>query len=126
MAVRALPRPRTRDQQVAAPLPPTVLALTLVAPALDVLDLVQPFVLVERAGILGAALATAVLVVYWVRIPRATWIAAACVAASAGLVLRLFSAAEVAPLMSLLSIVALGIGGAFASRGSADLSLADA
>ena len=61
-----------------------------------------------------AALASAVLVVSWARYPRTSWLAAASLAAVASVGLRALGA-DVAPLLSLLAVVALGIGGAFAS-----------
>ena len=125
MAVRALPRARLVEGRQGATLPSIVLALTLFPPMLDLLGLVQPAALISRGAVLTAALATVVLVACWVRFPRTNWLAAASVAATAGLALRLLGA-DVAPLLSLLSIVALGIGGAFATRGRGDLSLLDA
>jgi hypothetical protein len=50
----------------------------------------------------------------WLRFPRTNWLAAAFLAALAGFALRL-AGADVAPLLSLLSIVAVGLGGGFAS-----------
>ena len=125
MAVRALPRARPLEGRQGVTLPPVVLAVTLFAPILDVLGLVQPAAFISRGAVLTAALATLVLVACWVRFPRTNWLAAAGLAATAGLALRLLGA-DVAPLLSLLSIIALGIGGAFATRGGGDLSLLDA
>ena len=114
MAVTALPRTRTRAPFQAATLAPGVLVLTLIAPALDLLAIVQPGVLVPGVGVVATALAAAALAVTWVRYPRTSWLAAASLAGCAGLALRLVGA-DVAPVLSLLAIVALGIGGAFAS-----------
>jgi hypothetical protein len=55
-----------------------------------------------------------VLLLMWLRFPRTNWLAAAGIAATAGFALRLVGA-DVAPLLSLLSIVAIGLGGGFAS-----------
>jgi hypothetical protein len=68
---------------------------------------------------LASAAAAAALVLIWTRFPRTSWLFAACLAAIASLAMRVLGA-DVAPLLSLLSLVALGVGGAFAS---ADLSL---
>ena len=106
-------------------MPPAVLALTLIAPALDVVGLAQPYPVVGQVGVFAAAIATAVLVTCWLRFPRTNWLAAASFAAVAGVVLRLLGD-DVAPLLSLLSIVALGIGGAFATRDRRYISLVDA
>lgn len=127
MAVRALPRPRTgllKGHDTVA-VPPTALAVTLIAPVLDLLATVQPAGLISQAATAAAALAMVVLAACWLRFPRTNWLAAASFAAGAGLLLRLLGA-EVAPLLSLLAIIALGIGGAFATRDQRDLSLLDA
>src|SRR5215471_9667124 len=125
MAVRAIPRTRALDSRQKAALPALVLTVTLFAPILDVLGLVQPAALISRAAVIAAALATVALVACWARFPRTNWLAAASLAASAGFALRLLGA-DVAPLLSLLSIVALGIGGAFATHDERDLSPLDA
>jgi hypothetical protein len=91
-----------------------VLLLTLIAPAFDLLAIVQPGVLVPAFGVVATAVAAAVLALTWARYPRTSWLAAATLAGCAGLTLRLVGA-EMAPVLSLLAIVALGIGGAFAS-----------
>ena len=97
-----------------ANVPAAVLALTLSAPALDLFFTVQPggpFVIATTAA--SAAIA-AVLLVIWLRYPRTTWLFAATLSAAANVVMRLIGA-DVAPLLSLLTVVALGVGGAFAS-----------
>jgi hypothetical protein len=102
-----------------------VLALALVPAALDLLKLVQPGLagaLMLPTGVASAA-AAAVLLVMWIRFPRAAWLAAASFAACASLALRLFGA-DIAPALSLLSILALGVGGAFVTN--AELSPEDA
>jgi hypothetical protein len=68
-------------------------------------------------GVLAASLAAAVLLVVWAHFPRTSWLAAASLAAVAGVALRIVGA-DVAPGLSLLAVVALGIGGAFASTAS--------
>jgi hypothetical protein len=114
MAVSALSGVRARTPLVATSLSPVVLVLVLIAPALDLLAIVQPAASVPTLGMLTSALASITLVVTWARYPRTSWLAAAGLAAIASLVLRLVGA-DVAPLLSLLAVMALGIGGAFAS-----------
>jgi hypothetical protein len=114
MAVSALSRTSARAPLAAISLPPVVLMLTLVAPALDLLAIVQPAAAVASLGLIATAFASAVLGVSWARYPRTSWLAAACLAGIASLGLRVVGA-DVAPLLSLLAVVALGIGGAFAS-----------
>ena len=114
MAVSALSQTHARSRLVATALPPVVLVLTLIAPALDLLAMVQPAAVAPRLGLLATGLASAVLVVSWARYPRTSWLAAASLAAVASVGLRALGA-DVAPLLSLLAVVALGIGGAFAS-----------
>jgi hypothetical protein len=70
-------------------------------------------------GLIASGAAAAGLLLVWARFPRTSWLFAASLAAVAGVAMRLVGA-DVAPALSLLSVVALGIGGAFAS---ADLSL---
>lgn len=120
MAVTALPRPRgTRDTRTRAPLiadalPTGVLLPPLLAPALDVLGMAQPVIAAPGLALLAAAFGALVLGLAWARYPRTVWLGAAALAAVAGTVLRLLGA-DVAPLLSLLALVALGVGGAFAS-----------
>src|ERR1051326_2113633 len=114
MAVRALPRPHVRSTTTAGPLPALVLILALAPLALDLLVLVQPNLLPVQLGRMAALPAAAVLSAMWLRFPRTNWLVAASVAAMASLALRLVGA-DVAPLQSLLSVVALGLGGAFAT-----------
>jgi hypothetical protein len=54
------------------------------------------------------------LLLSWARYPRTSWLAAACLAGLASVGMRA-AGADVAPLLSLLAVVALGIGGAFSS-----------
>jgi hypothetical protein len=114
MAVSALSSARARAHLVAPALPPMVLVLTLIAPALDLLAIVQPAATVPGLGMLATAVASLTLLVSWARYPRTSWLAAAGLAGIASLVMRIVGA-DVAPLLSLLAVVALGIGGAFAS-----------
>jgi hypothetical protein len=114
MAVTALSRPRARAPLVAETLPAAVLVPPLLAPGLDLLRMVQPVVGVPGLGASAAALGALVLVLAWLRYPRTGWLGAAALAGVAGLVMRLLGA-DVAPLLSLLAVVALGVGGAFAS-----------
>jgi hypothetical protein len=113
MAVSVEARSRVHVPHQAATLSPAVLLLTLVAPALDLLAIVQHAAAVPTMGALATAAATAILLVNWVRFPRATWLAAASVAGFASLVMRLVGA-DIAPALSLLMVIGLGLGGAFA------------
>ena len=113
MAVSALPRARTRARPQPATLAPGVLALTLIAPALDLLRMVQPGLALASAGVVASGLASAVLLIAWVRFPRTSWLAAASLAALASFALRLVGM-DVAAVLSLLAVVGVGIGGAFA------------
>ena len=112
MAVHALPRWHVPAQRRAAAAPTLVLVVALVAPGLDLFSLVQPGVLSATVGVLGAAASAAALLGTLLRFPRTSWLFAATLAALASLAMRLLGA-DVAPLLSLLSIAALGIGGAF-------------
>ena len=118
MAVSALPRPRSRSRQVAwsKPLrvPVAALATTLVAPTLDLLGRVQQMAELSRLGLDATAVATLLMAAIWLQHPRVSWLAAASVAGCTSLALRL-AGAEVAPILSLLMVLALGIGGGFAS-----------
>ena len=96
-----------------ATLAPGVLAIPLIAPALDLLHMVQPGLSLATAGAVASGLASAVLLISWLRFPRASWLAAASLAALASFALRL-AGADVAAGLSLLAVIALGIGGAFA------------
>jgi len=116
MAVTALPRPRTPARLVATePLPAAVLVPPLLAPALDLLGTVQPSVAAPGLDVLAAGLGALVLLAAWLRYPRTGWLGAAALAAVTGAALRLLGA-DVAPLLSLLAVVALGVGGAFATQ----------
>lgn len=114
MAVSALSGARARAPLVATSLPPVVLVLVLIAPALDLLAVVQPAASVPSLTLLATALGSLTIFRSWARYPRTSWLAAAGLAAIASLVMRIVGA-DVAPMLSLLAVVALGIGGAFAS-----------
>ena len=114
MAVSALPRSQAGVPLSAATLPPVILVMTLVTPALDLLALVQPGVIAPTIGLPVAGVAAVAMLGIWARYPRTSWLLAASLAGIASLALR-FVGADVAPALSLLALVALGIGGAFAS-----------
>ena len=114
MAVRTLTRPRAHAIQGRASVPPVALAIILVAPAIDLFAMLQPSPLLTIAGLLAASAATLTLVLMWVRFPRTSWLFAAALAALASLAMRLVGA-DIASALSLLTIVALGVGGAFTS-----------
>src|SRR5579871_3482792 len=112
MVVRALPRLQTHaGQQHATSLPAVVLSVALLPALLDLLSLVQSTVTLGTAAAFASGLAVLGLLLMWLRFPRTNWLAAASFAALASFTMRLVGA-DVAPLLSLLSIVALGIGGA--------------
>jgi hypothetical protein len=114
MAVTTLAR-TARAPLTAVGLAPGVLVAPLLAPALDLLRMLQPTTLPATPALIAAIAAGVVLVVMWARYPRTSWLAAATLAALASVALRL-AGAEVAPALSLAAVVALGVGGAFASR----------
>src|SRR5579859_4615282 len=121
MAVQVLPRSRARVAQRGMTVPPGVLALVLVAPALDVLRTATPGIgvvgssnAVTDVALLGNALAAAALTIVWLRCVRASWLFAAALAALAAVALRLVGA-DVAPILSVLAILALGVGGGFST-----------
>ena len=78
------------------------------------LRMVQPGAALGAPATLAATAASGTLLVMWARYPRTSWLAAAAVAAVASLAMRLVDA-DVAPALSLLAILALGTGGAFAT-----------
>ncbi len=122
MVVRALPRTSIRPAAQAGPLPPLVLAAAVLPLGLDMGRIVQPQLALAGIADAATALSALALLVMWLRFPRAAWLVAACFAAAASFAMRLLGA-DVAPLLSLLSVCALGIGGGFAS---AEISRADA
>jgi hypothetical protein len=115
MAVRVLQHAPARHASQATSLPVVVLALALVPAALDLLKLVQPALgpYLALPDVVAGGVAASVLLLMWLRFPRTNWLAAAGVAAVASVALRL-SGADVAPLLSLLAIVAVGVGGGYA------------
>jgi hypothetical protein len=114
MAVKALPHTLVELSQVGS-LGPAVLLLILVAPALDLLASALPTVpFAAEATLVTTGAASIILLLTWIRAPRATWIAAAGLASLASLGLRL-GQANGAPALALLAILALGLGGAFAT-----------
>lgn len=97
-------------------MPWLVLVVALAPSLLDLLRLVQPGLtpyLATPDGLASGA-ATAVLLLMWLRFPRTAWLLAATIAAAIGLALRVIGT-DVAPLLSLLAIVAIGVGGGFAN-----------
>ena len=114
MAVSALPRTRVRAPRRVAALSPIVLLLALIAPAMDLLTHVLPASIMPVLATGACGGAGAVLLLVWLRYPRTSWLAAASLASFASLAMRLVGA-DVAPALSLLALVALGLGGAFAS-----------
>ena len=116
MAVRALAHIPARATDQPVTLPAVVLAVTLVPSALDLLGRVQPglIAMLDLPMLLAAGVATGLLLLMWLRFPRTNWLAAGTFAMCAAFALRLVDA-EVAPLLSLLAIVALGVGGGFSS-----------
>ena len=113
MAVSALPRTRARAPLQTVSIPPAALAVTLVAPTFDLLRIVEPGLGLAGPAVVASGAAGAALLVMWLRAPRTSWLAAASLAALSSFALRLVGA-EVAPVLSLLSILGLGVGGAFA------------
>ena len=116
MAVRVLPHVSVRDADHVASLPGVVLAVALAPSAIDLVKLVQPSLqpYLFMPALVATGFAAFLLLAMWMRFPRTNWLAAASLAAVAALLLR-FAGADVAPLLSLLAIVAVGVGGAFAS-----------
>ena len=114
MAIRAVAQPLSRAPVRALGVPRLVLALTLVAPALDLFVRIQPAPALAMIGLIASGAAAAALLIVWLRFPRTSWLFAASLAAVASLAMRLVGA-DIAPMLSLLSLVALGVGGAFAS-----------
>jgi hypothetical protein len=114
MAVRVIARSRDRAPLQVATMPVLVLGLSLVAPAIDLLSTIQADLPLHEIGLVASAVGGAASLVMWVRFPRTGWLFAACLAAVASLAMRAFGA-EIAPMLSLLAVLALGIGGGFSS-----------
>src|SRR2546425_12576400 len=113
LGVRVLSRTRAHAPLSTGTIPALVLALSLVAPAFDLLRMVQPSLPLASAAVIASGATSAALLVMWLRFPRTSWLAAASLAAVAGLAMRLMGA-DVAELLSLLGVIALRIRGAFA------------
>jgi hypothetical protein len=113
MAVTTLAR-SARAPLTAVGLASGALVAPLLAPALDLLRIVQPSVGLAMPALVAAVAAGVVLLITWAHYPRTSWLAAATLAALASVALRL-AGAELAPAFSLAAVVALGVGGAFAS-----------
>jgi hypothetical protein len=122
MAVTALPRALVSTRS-AGGVHPAILLASLAAPALDLLGLVEIHAALPALSLAWCAVAGLLLLVVWARHPREAWLAAAALAMVASGGLR-FSAlgGPPAPLLSLLAVLALGVGGAFAS-GASELDL---
>jgi hypothetical protein len=91
----------------------------LVPVAIDLLTTVMPALAQTMLlpSTVASAVAAALLLVLWLRVSNlrdAGWVAAATIAAGISVVLRV-NGDELAALVSLVSVVALGIGGGFAS-----------
>src|SRR4051812_42257406 len=114
MAVTTLPRARTAARHVAPTLPPALVLLMLLAPVLDLLGWVQPRIDLEPLALAAAVIGFGTILLAWLRHPRTTWLLAATLAGAASVALRAVGA-EVAPALSLLVVLALGVGGVFAS-----------
>ena len=108
-------------------MPIVVLVATLVAPALDLFGLVQRSASLPAVATAASVVAGVLLLGIWLRHPRAYWLAAAWLATAASVALRLVDA-QPAPLLSLLTVIGLGIGGGFTSPAgdaSAELALVE-
>jgi hypothetical protein len=119
MAVRVLPRSQARPSHPIVTVPLIVLGVALLPPAVDLLARVQSDIPLTSAADVVGGLACAALLVMWLRFPRTTWLMAACFAAAASLALRLVGV-NLAPVFALLSILALGVGGAFGANDVAE------
>jgi hypothetical protein len=115
MAVTVLRQTRARSLGVAASVPTGMLFLALLPSLADLLRIVQPPLVSPGAQLACAAVAAVSLLLVWIRLPRTNWVIAAWLAALASVTLRVVGS-EVAPFLSLLVVLALGIGGAFASH----------
>jgi hypothetical protein len=115
MAVTTLPRALAGTRPSAA-VHPLVLLACLVAPGLDLLGLVQSNAGLPLLSLAASAGAAVLLGVVWLRHLRETWLSAAALAMLASGALRLATdGGPEASLLSLLAVVALGLGGAFSS-----------
>ena len=115
MAVTTLPRALAGVRSSGAVHPLALLAC-LVAPGLDLLGLVQSHAGLPLLSLVASAGAGVLLLAIWARHVREAWLAAAALAMLASGALRLVAASgPQAPLLSLLAVLALGVGGAFSS-----------
>ena len=115
MAVTTLPRTHSRRASVeATSLPPLVLVAALTPLGLDLLARLETTITLETAALVCAGIAVVGLALTWLRYPRTAWLAAAVLAVVASLALRIVGA-QVAPVLSLLAVLAIGIGGGFSS-----------
>jgi hypothetical protein len=114
MAVTALPRSQASTTRSGWSVHPAILLASLMAPALDLLALVQTSSIAPEVSLAWCVAAGVLLAATWLRHPREAWLAAAVLAVSASAALRVAGAPEAA-VLSLLSVLALGAGGAFAS-----------
>lgn len=126
MAVTAVPRALAGARPCGA-VHPLVLLACLVAPGLDLLGLVQSNAGLPLLSVAACAGAAVLLGVAWLRHLREAWLLAAALAMLASGALRLATdTGPQASLLSLLAVVALGVGGAFSSPvPDPDLSSAD-
>ncbi len=116
MAVTSLPQARARRTElVASTLPPLALLLAVLPLAFDLFGGVHAALSLGALALVASVAAVIALGVMWLRHPRTSWLAAAVLAALASVALRL-AGADVAPALSLLAVLSVGVGGAFASR----------
>src|SRR3954470_22795404 len=117
MAVTVLARPHAGTHVATSAVPLAVIVVALVAPALDLLRVVQPSMALREVAALASGAAALLMVLVWARSPRTMWLAAASLAAVASLGLRLVGA-DLGAGLSLLALLGLGVGGAFSSPAS--------
>lgn len=128
MAVSFFPATHSRVHRLAheGRVPASVLALALVAPALDLLALLQQAPALSVVAAVMASLATFALALSLLFRAPTAWLGAAMLAFGASVALRA-AGLEQAPALSLLGVVALGCGGAFrASVAPTELAAFDA
>lgn len=108
--------------------PVAIVAIAVAIPALDLLALLQDAPLLGEVALGVCAFTSVALAVCLARRLSAVWLQAALLAFVASLALRVaFSGSEAAAALSLLGVLALGIGGAFEPpSGSVDLLAEDA
>ena len=74
MAVRALPKPRAEAPPQTVAIPTALLALSLLAPAVDLLKLIAPWLNLGNLALVASAAGTAALLLAWARFPRTSWL----------------------------------------------------